>query len=112
MFTSLRRRLQIASSIGLRFISLMFVMLALPAQAVDRAVEPACHLLAHLNENKETVAKEGLTLPRWYELHHRLLTLLTDEAGCTLEVIGSPWSRSLTLLEQGKIDLMLTMSYT
>lgn len=127
MVKVLLRRLQIALSIGLRsiglqfisfqFISLapcglMFVMLAAPAQAVNRAAEPACNLVAHLNENKETVAKEGLSMPRWYELHHRLLRLLTDEAGCSLEVIGSPWSRSLTLLQQGKIDLMLTMSYT
>lgn len=91
---------------------LLMPVLSFSAQAVNRAVAPACHLVAHLNENKDTVAKEGLSLPRWYELHHRLLKLLTDEAGCTLEVIGSPWSRSLTLLQQGKIDLMLTMSYT
>jgi polar amino acid transport system substrate-binding protein len=83
-----------------------------PALAMNSAVESKCHLLAHLNESKDNVAKEGLSLPRWYELHHRLLTLLTDEAGCTLDVIGSPWSRSLTLLQQGKIDLMLTMSFT
>jgi len=82
------------------------------AQSATRAPESICHLVAHLNENKETVAKEGLSLPRWYDLHHRLLKLLTDEAGCTLDVIGSPWPRSLTLLQQGKIDLMLTMSYT
>ena len=97
-----------------KLIRSFFLLLMLPftVQATNSVAEPACHLLAHLNENKETVVKEGLTLPRWYDLHHRLLKLLTDEAGCTLEVIGSPWSRSLTLLQQGKIDLMLTMSYT
>jgi polar amino acid transport system substrate-binding protein len=82
------------------------------APVMQSAPEHTCHLVAHLNESKDTMQQEGLSLPRWYDLHHRLLTLLTDEAGCTLDVIGSPWSRSLTLLQQGKIDLMLTMSYT
>ena len=86
--------------------------LAAPTLSAESAKAPACKLLAHLNESQESVTKEGLSLPRWYDLHHRLLRLLTDEAGCQLEVIGSPWSRSLTLLQQGKIDLMLTMSYT
>lgn len=95
------------------FCSLLFFSAPMvAAQAANQAAETTCHLVAHLNENKETVAQEGLSLPRWYDLHHRLLKLLTDEAGCTLDVIGSPWSRSLTLLQQGKIDLMLTMSYT
>lgn len=112
MLKTLGDWLSLLRSNAWRFGFVLLTMQAFPALAVNRAVEPACHLLAHLNENKETVAKEGLTLPRWYDLHHRLLSLLTDEAGCTLEVIGSPWSRSLSLLEQGKIDLMLTMSYT
>ena len=72
----------------------------------------ACHLVAHLNETPDTAKAEGLTLPRWFELHQRLLQLLTDQAGCSLEVVGSPWSRSLNLLKSGDIDLMLTMSYT
>jgi len=95
--------------------SIPFLVAAVPSWAEPSSLpsaEASCHLVAHLNENKEDVAKEGLTLPRWYDLHHRLLKLLTDEAGCTLDVIGSPWSRSLALLQQGKIDLMLTMSYT
>jgi len=73
---------------------------------------PPCHLLAHLNESKDLTDAAGLQLPRWYDLHHRLLKLLADKAGCTLEVVGSPWPRSLALLKDGKIDLMLTMSYT
>lgn len=76
------------------------------------AAPSACHLKAHLNETPETAKAEGLTLPRWFELHQRILKLLTDEAGCSLEVVGSPWSRSLNLLKSGEIDLMLTMSYT
>lgn len=99
---------QNAGLVGLWLLS----MTTFSTSAMNGAVEPACHLVAHLNEDKESVAKEGLSLPRWYDLHHRLLTLLTDEAGCSLDVIGSPWSRSLTLLKQGKIDLMLTMSFT
>lgn len=94
------------------FCALGMIASPVAAKVPNQALAPACHLVAHLNENQETVAKEGLSLPRWYDLHHRLLKLLTDEAGCSLEVIGSPWSRSLTLLKQGKIDLMLTMSYT
>ncbi len=83
----------------------------LPAQAATTAPAP-CHLVAHLNESKELTTAAGLQLPRWYDLHHRLLKLLTDKAGCSLEVVGSPWPRSLALLREGKIDLMLTMSYT
>lgn len=83
----------------------------LPAKAPGSAVQP-CLLVAHLNESKELTAAAGLQLPRWYDLHHRLLKLLTDKAGCSLEVVGSPWPRSLALLRDGKIDLMLTMSYT
>lgn len=83
----------------------------LPAKAATTEPEP-CHLVAHLNESKELTAAAGLQLPRWYDLHHRLLKLLTDKAGCSLEVVGSPWPRSLALLRDGKIDLMLTMSYT
>lgn len=71
-----------------------------------------CVLVAHLNESKENSAEQGLSLPRWYDLHARLLHLLTDAAGCQLTLVGSPWPRSLALLQQGKIDLMLTMSYT
>ncbi|HCU64659.1 MAG TPA: hypothetical protein DF774_02740 [Rheinheimera sp.] len=74
--------------------------------------DPSCALVAHLNESRADTDAEGLQLPRWYDLHARLLHLLTDEAGCQLTVVGSPWPRSLTLLQQGKIDLMLTMSYT
>ena len=106
------RTLSVRGMLSVGGLAIWLVFLSNPVLAANRSIEPACHLVAHLNENKETVAKEGLILPRWYDLHHRLLTLLTDEAGCTLEVIGSPWSRSLTLLQQGKIDLMLTMSYT
>ncbi len=76
------------------------------------ATNEPCVLVAHLNESKENSAAEGLSLPRWYDLHDRLLHLLTDTAGCQLTVVGSPWPRSLALLQQGKIDLMLTMSYT
>ncbi len=72
----------------------------------------SCHLVAHLNETPDTAKAEGLTLPRWFELHQRILKLLTDQAGCSLSVVGSPWSRSLNLLKAGDIDLMLTMSYT
>lgn len=71
-----------------------------------------CTLVAHLNESRADTEAEGLQLPRWYDLHARLLHLLTDKAGCQLTLVGSPWPRSLTLLQQGKIDLMLTMSYT
>ncbi len=83
----------------------------LPANPPGSAQAP-CHLVAHLNESKELTQAAGLQLPRWYDLHHRLLKLLNDKAGCTLEVVGSPWPRSLALLRDGKIDLMLTMSYT
>ncbi|MCT6699813.1 substrate-binding periplasmic protein [Rheinheimera sp. 4Y26] len=85
-----------------------------PAQdlpAIASADAP-CTLVAHLNESRADTEAEGLQLPRWYDLHARLLHLLTDEAGCQLTVVGSPWPRSLALLQQGKIDLMLTMSYT
>lgn len=71
-----------------------------------------CHLIAHLNESPDQVQQAGLVLPRWYDLHHRLLTLLANQAHCQLTVVGSPWPRSLALLERGEIHLMLTMSYT
>ncbi len=45
--------------------------------------QPACHLVAHLNESKDLTDAAGLKLPRWYDLHHRLLKLLNDKAGCT-----------------------------
>lgn len=80
--------------------------------AVPPSSEAPCTLVAHLNESRADTDVEGLQLPRWYDLHARLLHLLTDKAGCQLTVVGSPWPRSLTLLQQGKIDLMLTMSYT
>lgn len=107
------RCLQSAGGLGRLLMCLALISTPIDAAPVmQSAPEHICHLVAHLNESKDTVQKEGLSLPRWYDLHHRLLTLLTDEAGCTLDVIGSPWPRSLTLLQQGKIDLMLTMSYT
>lgn len=93
------------------------VSTALTAEELLKEPAPAaaktpCHLVAHLNETKERSDAGTLQLPRWYDLHHRLLTLLTDKAGCSLTVVGSPWPRSLALLRDGKIDLMLTMSYT
>ena len=97
---------------------LMFgLLLSLPLVAEELLpaappAQPPCHLVAHLNESKDLTDAAGLKLPRWYDLHHRLLKLLNDKAGCTLEVVGSPWPRSLALLRDGKIDLMLTMSYT
>lgn len=90
---------------------LVLLPLSEVAVATPAPTEP-CHLTAHLNESPETAKAEGLTLPRWYDLHQRILRLLTDEAGCTLDVVGSPWPRSLNLLESGDIDLMLTVSYT
>lgn len=71
-----------------------------------------CHLIAHLNESPDQVQQAGLVMPHWYDLHHRLLKLLTDKANCELTVVGSPWPRSLALLERGEIHLVLTMSYT
>jgi len=71
-----------------------------------------CQLVAHLNEAKSITDEANTTLPRWYDLHYRLLKLLADQAQCQLTVVGSPWPRSLTLLKQGQVDLMLTMSYT
>ena len=85
-----------------------WLLLATPSFAQTKG----CHLIAHLNESPVQVKQAGLTLPRWYDLHHRLLTLLTDKAHCQLTVVGSPWPRSLALLERGEIHLMLTMSYT
>ncbi len=87
-------------------------LLAAAQTATPASKAEPCFLVAHLNESKADTAAEGLSLPRWYDLHARLLHLLTDAAGCQLKVVGSPWPRSLTLLQQGKIDLMLTMSYT
>lgn len=80
--------------------------------AAVQAQTKGCHLIAHLNESPDQVQQAGLVLPRWYSLHHRLLKLLTDRAHCQLTVVGSPWPRSLALLEHGEIHLMLTMSYT
>lgn len=89
------------------------MLLPLSAMAVQApAPKSPCHLVAHLNETPATATAEGLTLPGWFDLHQRILRLLTDEAGCTLAVVGSPWSRSLSLLKSGDIDLMLTVSYT
>lgn len=90
------------------------------APAVAPVVYPKavpCQLVAHLNETEPAAARQADagsadTLPRWYNLHYRLLKLLSDQAGCSLTVVGSPWPRSLTLLKNGQIDLMLTMSYT
>lgn len=79
---------------------------------VPPSTDAPCTLVAHLNESRADTEAEGLQLPRWYDLHARLLHLLTDEAGCQLTLVGSPWPRSLTLLQHGEIDLMLTMSYT
>lgn len=79
---------------------------------LTHAQTKGCHLVAHLNESPDQVQQAGLVLPRWYDLHHRLLKLLTDRAHCQLTVVGSPWPRSLALLEHGEIHLMLTMSYT
>ncbi len=82
------------------------------ATGVLPAAEQPCVLVAHLNESADNVAGQQTQLPRWFDLHRRLLLLLTDTAGCHLRVVGSPWPRSLALLKQGQIDLMLTMSYT
>lgn len=82
------------------------------ATGVLPAAAQPCVLVAHLNESADNVAGQQTQLPRWFDLHRRLLLLLTDTAGCHLRVVGSPWPRSLALLKQGQIDLMLTMSYT
>lgn len=84
----------------------------LAATGAMPAAEQPCVLVAHLNESSDNVAGQQTQLPRWFDLHRRLLLLLTDTAGCRLRVVGSPWPRSLALLQQGQIDLMLTMSYT
>lgn len=85
---------------------------ATPAPSQPAAAAGDCQLVAHLNEAKSITDQANTTLPRWYDLHYRLLKLLADQAQCQLTVVGSPWPRSLALLKQGQIDLMLTMSYT
>lgn len=85
---------------------------ARPAPSQTAAAVGDCQLVAHLNEAKSITDQANTTLPRWYDLHYRLLKLLADQAQCQLTVVGSPWPRSLALLKQGQIDLMLTMSYT
>lgn len=96
------------------------LLAAEPVARLTAAVNPVkpapqsadCRLVAHLNEAKSITDQANTTLPRWYDLHYRLLKLLADQAQCQLTVVGSPWPRSLALLKQGQIDLMLTMSYT
>lgn len=102
----------------------MWLLSGFASAAASMPVGPpdSCELVAHLNEEDPLAADDPLasslhqadktTLPRWYNLHYRLLKLLTDQAGCQMTVVGSPWARSLTLLKSGQIDLMLTMSYT
>ncbi len=47
----------------------------------------------------------------WRGLNVDLLQRLSQEVGCKLEFIHSPWLRSLKLIEQGELDVLSHLSY-
>ena len=49
---------------------------------------------------------------RWYGLDVDFAKLLLDEAQCRYRFISLPWGRALKMLEEGDIDLMLSVSKT
>jgi hypothetical protein len=71
--------LKIGLSLALLFCGLVFSQYSAAEELLSaHPVRPAvasCHLVAHLNESKELTDAAGLQLPRWYDLHHRLLTV-------------------------------------
>lgn len=49
---------------------------------------------------------------RWQGLDVELAELLLNEAHCEFDFIDLPWARSLKLLENGEIDLMMSVTKT
>ena len=56
----------------------------------------------HLNQSQQR--------SNWFYLQQELLELLGQSAGCTIQAVNVPWSRSLLMLEEGQLDLVMTLS--
>jgi len=73
--------------------------------ATEKATD--CILSAQITEQHYQNSKEpGL----WHFLHLELLELLANTANCKLQLVKVPWSRGLSMLQEGQLDLMMTMS--
>lgn len=69
----------------------------------------ACDLTVRLEEYS---AQSQIKHNKWQGLDVELTQLLLDEAKCRYTFEALPWGRSLKLLADGQIDMMLTVSKT
>ncbi|WP_337840633.1 transporter substrate-binding domain-containing protein [Rheinheimera sp.] len=49
---------------------------------------------------------------RWFALQQELLQLLAESADCSIQLIKVPWARGLLMLQEGELDLVMTLSKT
>lgn len=49
---------------------------------------------------------------QWHGVTIELLQMLVKDIGCQLDIIPSPWLRSLRLIERGELDVLVHMTYS
>jgi polar amino acid transport system substrate-binding protein len=91
------------SSIAFSFL-LLFQSTACFATASD------CEFIVRF-ENYSAQSQQDDSL-RWHGLDVDFAKALLDEMGCGYRFVSMPWGRALKMLEQGGIDLMLSVSKT
>lgn len=69
----------------------------------------ACELTVRLEEYS---AQSRLLNGKWHGIDVALATALLTDSGCSFKFIVLPWGRALKMLEQGGIDMMLSVSKT
>ncbi|WP_419571522.1 substrate-binding periplasmic protein [Rheinheimera sp.] len=69
-----------------------------------------CHLTVPVTEQPH---QSTSTEPsRWRALQQELLQLLAQSADCSIQLIKVPWARGLVMLQDGELDLVMTLSKT
>lgn len=74
----------------------------------------ACNLIAcDISVRVEQYSAQSQKVTgRWQGLDVELAELLLNEAHCEFDFVDLPWARSLKLLENGEIDLMMSVTKT
>ncbi|WP_231658954.1 MULTISPECIES: transporter substrate-binding domain-containing protein [Pseudoalteromonas] len=77
---------------------------------VSYSAENTCQIIVRFeNYAAQSHQNEDLT---WHGLDVDFAKALLDEAGCEYRFVSIPWGRSLKMLENGEVDLMLSVSKT
>lgn len=87
---------------------ILLVMLIYSTSQVAHAASCTLRMAVETNFPPHLIKQDE----QWTGLSIQLMELLAAEVGCELQLVNSPWLRSLQLSAQGQLDVISHLSYT